>query len=492
MALLLPEPRLTRPALAVLCLATFVAVVHSAMSSIVLPDVKDDFGVPDDQLTWFVTAFILTFATGTLVYGRIADMVGTRWPLIVGVGIFAAGAFATAAAPDFWLAVAGRAAMGAGATAIPALSTATIARTTSAGQRGRALGWIVASVGLGFAAGPLLGAVITEEFGWQGPLVATGGAALVVMLATALFVSDAPGTDQRGFDAIGAVLFAVAVSASLIALNRLPANPGSTPGLVALAVAPIAVIAFAIWIAKRRRPFLEPGLLKRGRFMAFSLIGLLVQGMHFGVVVLLPLFWTRYHGLSFIEVGLHFLPGALALAFFGTTGGFIIERFGSRVPIIIGSWIAANGAFALFLAGANWSDWQVAGLYGVVAAGYGLTNAALMHGATSALDESETGVGVGVYTLSFFLGGAISSALAGAILRAREGTLQAWLPFYKGTAPEFSDAFAVVAAMAALAFVVALVMPVERRETPVSAGFPLAEAAGDRWLFDRQKPIRNR
>jgi MFS family permease len=233
-------------------------------------------------------------------------------------------------------------------------------------------------------------------------------------------------------------------------------------------------------------------LLAQSRFVAFSAIGLLVQGMHFGAVVLLPLYWTRYHDLSFVEVGFHFMPGALALAFFGTTGGFIIERLGSRVPVVVGSWVAVNGAFALFIAGAGWGHWEVAALYGVLAGGYGLTNAALLHGATSALDEAETGAGVGFYTLCFFLGGAISSASAGAILRAREGAGQAWLPFYDGVAPEFSDAFAVVAGMAALAFVVAVVMRPEPAGKASPAGFPLSEAAGHPWLVARQKPIRGR
>ncbi len=487
------EPlRLSRPALAVLCLATFVSVVHAAMSSIVLPDVQSDFSVPDDQLTWFVTAFILTFATGTLVYGRVADMIGTRKPLIAGIGIFAVGSLATASAPGFWLAVAGRAVMGAGATAIPALSTATIVRTTREGQRGRALGWIVASVGLGFAAGPLLGAVITEHYGWQGPLVATGAAAALTLIATVFFVDDAPGAAPRGFDLAGALLFAAAISSSLIALNRLPVHPHGRTGLVAVGLAPLFFACFATWIARRKQPFIQPKLLRHGRFVAFSLIGLLMQGMHFGTVVLLPLYWTRYHDLSFVEVGFHFMPGALALAFFGTTGGFIIERFGARIPVVIGSWIAVNGAFALFLAGANWTDWQVAGLYAVLAGGYGLTNAALMHGATSTLGEAETGAGVGIYTLCFFIGGAISSAAAGAILRAREATTHAWLPFYEGRAPEFSDAFLVIAAMAAAAFVLSVTMSPEPAgvRSPVSMGGrePLSDSA----LISRQKPIRSR
>src|SRR5690606_11148597 len=150
------RPGLTGIALGVLCFATFVSVTQAAMSSIVLPDLKDEFGVTDDDLTWFVTAYILTFAAGTVVYGRLGDMYGTRRPMLFGMGLFAAAAFLTAAAPEFWPVVAGRAVMGMGATAVPALSIATIVQSTDDRSRGRALGAIVAMVRTGFAAGPFV------------------------------------------------------------------------------------------------------------------------------------------------------------------------------------------------------------------------------------------------------------------------------------------------------------------------------------------------
>ena len=476
--------------LALLCLATFVSVVHAAMSSVVLPDLKADFDVPDDELTWYVTAFILAFAIGTVVYGRLGDMFGTRGPLIIGIALFGAASFATAAAPGFWATVGGRAAMGAGATAIPALSIATIVRTSTEAQRGRALGATVAAVGIGFAVGPVIGAALTEEFGWRGPLVATGCAATLLAVGALVVLRGAPGDGSRWFDVPGALLFALATTSMLIALNRLPSHPDDRLGVVAaLAIAP-AVAIFAVWIWRRSHPFFDPGLLARGRYIAFCGIGFMVQGMHFGAIVLLPLLWTRYHDLSFLEIGIHFVPGALALAFFGATGGFIIGRLGVRIPVVVGTWAAANGAMALFVAGVDWGDWQIAALYALLAAGYGLANAGLLHGATATLGDDETGAGVGFYSLLFFLGGAVSSAAVGAILRARETAGEAWLPLFDGRAPEFSDGFAVVAGMSALAFLIALALGPERREVPVAPGMPVRPAAA--WILSRQKPIRSR
>jgi hypothetical protein len=146
---------------------------------------------------------------------------------------------------------------------------------------------------------------------------------------------------------------------------------------------------------------------------------------------------------------------------------------------------------ALFIAGVDWGDWQIAALYGVLAAGYGLANAGLLHGATATLGDDETGAGVGFYSLLFFFGGAVASAAVGAILRARETAGEAWLPLFEGQAPEFSDAFAVVAAMSALAFLIAVLLGPEKREVAEAQPAAPLRPQGD-WILSRQKPIRGR
>jgi len=199
--------------------------------------------------------------------------------------------------------------------------------------------------------------------------------------------------------------------------------------------------------------------------MAFATIGLTTQGGHFAVVVLLPLLLARYHDMSVIAIGVHLLPGAAALGLSGIAGGFLIERFGTRALLLVGTWVLFNGAMVLHVAAVDWAPAGVAATYAAIATGYGLVNASVMQAGTGELPEDAAGVGTGVFTLFFFLGGAVSVALAGAILRAREGAMQAWNPFFEGSsAVEFSDAVLVVVVLAAAGFV--LTMLVAPREDP--------------------------
>src|SRR5690606_30698533 len=100
-----PPPRLHWLALATMAAGVLTSVTNASMASIVLPDLAREFGVSDDVLSWFVAAFLIPFAAGTMVYGRLADMKGTKSLLLIGVVIFCVSSFLVAASPSFEVAV---------------------------------------------------------------------------------------------------------------------------------------------------------------------------------------------------------------------------------------------------------------------------------------------------------------------------------------------------------------------------------------------------
>jgi EmrB/QacA subfamily drug resistance transporter len=482
-------PRLSTAGLGVLCATVLVSVTSASMATVALPDLQADFGVSDDELTWVVTAYIITFATGTVGYGRLSDMYGTKQLYLFGLGLFTVAAALVALAPGYWWLVAARALQGFGGTAIPALSMATIVRTTAPAQRGAAMGLIMVAVGVGFGVGPLLGGVLTEWWGWEGVFWGTAVASMALFVGAIWLVPAIPGAAGQTFDYVGALLVSGAITALVIALNRLPRDEADTAGLVALvALAPL--LALLAWrIAVARDPYLNPEVIRNGRFMSLSAIGFGAQGAHFATVVLLPLLLARYHGLSTIEIGLLLLPGACALALTGMVGGVLTSRFGNRALIVPGALIMLSGVLILHLAGAGWEPVALSALYFIVAAGYGLLNGPIMNAATSELRSDLTGMGVGVYNLLFFLGGAVCVALAGAILRRREGAGEPLDPIFSGSAPEFSDAFIVVVASAALAFVLAVTLRARPATAPVTEPADVELAVEADWqLKPRAKP----
>lgn len=449
---------LTPVALLVMWAAVLTSVMNASMSSIVLPDVQDEFGVSDDVLSWFVTAFLIPFATGMLVYGRLADMRGTRGLLLFGTSVFCVGSFFVALSSGFEMAVAGRVVQGLGATAIPALAMATIVRTTDNAGRGRAIGTLLVAVGLGLGLGPLVGGALTEWIGWKGPFIVTGLSTLVLLPPLAFALPRVQGTPGQHFDIPGAVLLTSAITGGVIAVNRLPNDTGDVYGVVGIAALVPLLALFALRTRFAREPFVDPRLLRNARFVALCVVGMCVQGSHFAVVVMLPLLLERYQDLRIIEIGAWLLPGATVLAICGVASGRLATRIGSRPLLIGGTWMLFNGAAILVLAGAGWGPVGVAAVYAVIAGGYGTANAVVVHTATGDLPADRTGVGVGVFNVAFFLGGAVAVAAVGGLLRLREGEPDAWIGLFQGAPVEFSDAGLVVAGMAAVAFVLTMLV----------------------------------
>ncbi|MEX1103544.1 MAG: MFS transporter [Dehalococcoidia bacterium] len=478
-----------------LCATILVSVTSASMTTVALPDMQQDFGVSDDALTWVVTAYLITFATGTVGYGRLADMYGTKQLYLFGLGVFMAASALVAVAPGFWWLVLARALQGLGGTAIPALSMATIVRTTPPEARGAPMGAIVLTVGVGFGIGPLLGGALTEWWGWEAIFWATALASIGLFAAAIWLVPVIPGTPGQTFDYIGATLLSAAITALLVALNRLPREPGDPLGLAGLALLPPLLMLLAWRTRSASQPYLNPVLMRNPRFLALSAIGSGGQGAHFATIVLLPLLLARYHDQSTIEIGLLLLPGALALAVTGMAGGMLTSRFGARALIIPGTIVMLAGALTLHVAGAGWGPAGLSLLYLVLAGGYGLLNGPVMNAATAELPPELAGVGVGGYNLLFFLGGAISVALSGAILRARADAADPFNPLFSGSAPEFSDAFIVVVAAAAVSLVLAIALGRSPKRVPDSTAAPdpgaLAGAFGA-GLKPRAKPQSGR
>jgi hypothetical protein len=188
--------------------------------------------------------------------------------------------------------------------------------------------------------------------------------------------------------------------------------------------------------------------------------------LHFGAVVLIPLLLYRYHETSIIQVGLHLLPGALAIALFGMAGGVLSHTVGNRLLIIAGTAIMVVGVGYFHLAGFDGPAWGVSLVYLVIASGYGMVNASVINAATGELDFDLAGLGVGVFNLVFFLGGATTVALSGSILRSREGAVSAINPLVGGGATEFSDALIPVLAVACLGFFLGLGTPGRKDAEP--------------------------
>ena len=312
------------------------------------------------------------------------------------------------------LLVAARVVQGAGAGAIPTLSASAIALQFDGAERSRALGTIVAAVGLGLAAGPLLGGLTLDLVGWQGP-VAFG----IVAAPTAVLFARYPFPPPAGavLDGRGAGLVVLGVVGLTFAVNRLPVR-----GIEPVTIAALVALGLAVPLLVRRAR--EPGSFVPGRIVrdpAFTRVvalGCVGMSAFLGLLVLVPTVAVRVHGLTGVGLGLVILPLALVGSLMSVNNARVQALIGRRSTTLVSLVGLIAGCVMLALGGPGLSPPAMALALVPAGIGFGLLQAPLLNELTVAFDGADRPIAVGLYNLAFFLGGAIGAALSTAFVQA--------------------------------------------------------------------------
>src|SRR5918911_2087472 len=260
--------------LLVLISAVFVAVSNTSMVNVVVPVIGKEFGASEGQVGWVITGYLLVYAVGIPLYGRVSDLFSLRTTFALGLLAFAVGSLMCALAPNLLLLVFGRIVQAAGGAAIPALANASVAKLLPPGQRGLALGWIVSSVGIGAAIGPVVGGIVESFAGWQALFYGTLSLTLLLILGAWLVLPHTTPTSQHWLDLPGGILLGLAAGLFLFGITQgqvagfaSPTSWGSFIGSV------LAATLFAWRITNAAHPFVSPDLFKNGAFVSAVLIG---------------------------------------------------------------------------------------------------------------------------------------------------------------------------------------------------------------------------
>jgi len=322
--------------------ALFVSVFTNTMVNVAIPLIREQFGASEAESGWVITGYALTFAVGIPLYGRVSDLFSLRRTFAFGVGTLAVGLAVCALAPTLTVLVAGRAVQGVGAGAIPAVAFGSIAKLLAPGQRGTALA-LSSSVGVGAAAGPVLGGLIAGAAGWQALFYVTLGLSLVVLVASIYVlpdrISDEPAEDAslRRLDLPGGLLLGGTAGLLLFGVTQAE-TMGLSSFLVwgCLLLAALTGASFAWHIRTTPEPFISPRIFASRSFLAAALVGFLAQFTNIGSLFLAPLLLEGAGGLSPAAAGLILAPGAVAVAILSPFAGRLSDRLGPRTVLLFG------------------------------------------------------------------------------------------------------------------------------------------------------------
>jgi MFS transporter, DHA2 family, metal-tetracycline-proton antiporter len=384
----------------------FFAVLNETVFNVSTPAISKSFGLTPSGVSWVMTAFIVFFAMGSVIFGRLSDIFSIRRLILIGILMYAAASVAGFAMQSFYPGViAARAVQGAGASALPALIMVIIARYFPARERGRVFGTITSVVAFAAGVGPVIGGLVSGTLGWAFLFAIP----LLTLVSIPFFLRLLPSEKRRpgGVDIFGALLVAVGITALIFFL--------SFSSWYYLAASAAAIAVLVIHVRRTANPFIQPSLFANVRFRAGMIVGFLVFSASIGIIFLIPLMFTTLRGLSTREIGLLMFPGAISGVVFGRIGGTLADKKGNRLVMGIGILLLIASLLAISVL-LGFSPWLVSGGLLLTYIGFTLIQTALINSVSQTLEMSETGAGMGLFNLVTFISAAVGTALVARVL----------------------------------------------------------------------------
>jgi MFS family permease len=352
---------------------------------------------------WLVICYVLVYGSLMLVCGKLGDLFGYRLIFRIGLGVSALGCAACAMAPDWPLFLWARASQGVGTALALSCTPALATSVYPAEQRLRALAGFSMTMLLAAAAGPLLGGVVVELWGWPAVYWMRVPIALLTLALSGLLPS--PKLAPRPFDAPGALLVAGCMSAFLLALV-LSQRP-TVPGWQALAVLLVALELLRRYVGRSRQvaePIIRPALFADAAFAVPNIMYVVASLAGFSILLLTPYYLVNVLKLSALESG-----GVLALSFVGGLTGAplsarLVPRLGRRRTAFLGIFVVGLGLLPLAFTDAATPVAVVALLLVAEGVGQGLLSVAYLDLVTAALPERDRGVAGSLAQLTRTLG----------------------------------------------------------------------------------------
>ena len=393
------------------CAGVFLGADDQTKVVTILPEIMIDFEIPIHELgkaSWLVTAYLIGYTAIMPFIGRVSDKYGYRTTFLVALIIFMIGSAATAISPELSRIGGGSPSMGwiigtrvlqsLGGGALIPISIAAAGYIIPRNKHAIAYGLIGASA----EAGGVIGGAVTEFLNWRWAFWLN----IPLTLITIIFLFKCPKGNKYPvkLDFLGAIIFASFLAFLTAGLSQIGENNN-----MAIMLIIISIISLILTIVRHRTTeysIIPRNLLSKPGFSASNITHLFIGAALIIAMVTVPVMAQTLFSESPLEGGLKLLRLTIALSIGAFLGGILTQRFGTRIPIIIGLIMTTIGFFLMSTWGIDpiIKDPWVSIHLSITGFGFGLCIAPIMEAALDKIRSSERGSASSILTVSRMMG----------------------------------------------------------------------------------------
>lgn len=432
------------------------ALLQSLVSP-VLPTIQEALGTTQTNVTWVLTAYLLSASIATPIVGRLGDMIGKKRMFVVALVALAVGSLLAAVATSLSIMIVARVIQGVGGGVLP-LSFGIIRDEFPREKVPGAVGVIAALTAVGAGLGIVLAGPIVDALSYHW-LFWIPMAVIAVAAIAAFFVIPESRVKTAGkINWLAAGLLSGWLVALLLAVSEAPTWGWGSPKVLGLLI--VAIVVAAAWVRLESRsanPLIDMKMMSIRAVWTTNLVALLFGVAMFGTFAFLPAFLQTPSdagygfGASITTSGLMILPQTVGMFLLGILAGRLAERFGSRNLVILGSFISVI-PFGL-LAFAHDRSWEIYLASAILGVGFGLAFSAMSNLIVAAVPAEQTGVASGMNANIRTIGGSLGAAFMASIVAAHLGP--SGLPSEAG----YSQGFLTLGGALLLGAVAAILIP---------------------------------
>ena len=400
-------------------MALFCVQIDYFAMNLALPRMASELHSTASDLQWVISIYMLSLGAFMVPAGRIGDIFGRRRALLAGVALFGVASVLCAIAPSAALIIAFRGLQGLGAALIFPVSVSVLTNAFPAVRASHAIGLAYGIAGLGNAAGPLIGGLLTDTVGWRWIFWLNVPLTLVSLVIGALSITESSDeTVPRRIDIAGLALIVIGIGLFTLTFDRAPSWGWlSASTVVAFACSFVTLALFVVVESRVRWPLVDLSLAKNSRFTVLVIAGTIANIAYAVAIFLSTMYLQQVRGLDPLMAGLAFLGPSAGAALGGVLSGRLAA---SRPPLLVMGLTSVVAAVSLAVLAAAHS-WAVY-LPALTASGFtlGLVYAFTTVATQAVVRPERAGEAAGVTLTALVTLAGVGVAVSGTVLEMLE------------------------------------------------------------------------